>query len=705
MRRRQFLGMVISGLLVLLVLVSATQSGAVTDITINFNGSVNETTCPQSSMLFSVYLAGNNEDRVILDYFALTITDANGVVVDAVGGEIRDDEFPRTIPIQVDLQAINVITARPIFVRLYDVTTEPNNADPANYYQQIVASGAPLLAEVMFDPANRIPSCAALPYINATSTPIYTSTSTFTPTHTHTPTFTHTGTQTPTARPISTLTPTTQQLAQQIMTASDGSANDAFGWAVAISDDTFAASAPYADDGISTDSGAVYVFVRSGAVWIQQTKLTPADPENNLYFGRSIALAGDRLIVGAPGDGTVQDRVYVFQRSGTIWTQTARLSASDGAPPDNFGWSVSMSGQHVLVGAPGNINATAIQGAAYLFGWNGTAWSQVNKWTAPGTDAAEAFGHSVDLDDQTAVIGTNSLSHSGSVYVYLNNGEQWGFQQRLTSSDPRLGDQFGFAVTLWDDALLIGSPGYFPYNSQGAITLFHRINNSWQDRYLSLGNLNTQRGQVIDMYGSVVVEGWPQSDGGSGYFTDGGIIEWYDSIAYSITTFSSGGSNGEQLGHSVARGAQTIVVGAPYRDDGAVVDAGGVDVYTISGPIWGTPTATITPTPSFTPSRTPTPTNTIPPNATPELNMFSTLDVTLTWNRLTWAAQYEVQIDNAMDFLTPIHTSPPLNASSLSYLYTAPADGRYYWRVRGRDANNIPGAWSVTGSFVVDATP
>jgi hypothetical protein len=116
-----------------------------------------------------------------------------------------------------------------------------------------------------------------------------------------------------------------------------------------------------------------------------------------------------------------------------------------------------------------------------------------------------------------------------------------------------------------------------------------------------------------------------------------------------------------------------------------------------------TPTATATFTATPTLTRTPTITPTFFLNATPELNMFPSLDVTLTWNRLTWAAQYEVQIDNAVDFLTPIHTSPP--QSALSYTYTAPADGRYYWRVRGRDANNAFGAWSVTGSFVVDATP
>ena len=107
----------------------------------------------------------------------------------------------------------------------------------------------------------------------------------------------------------------------------------------------------------TTDQGSAYVFTRSGTTWTQQAKLTASDGAADDYFGYSVALSGDTALVGAYWDDVGanydQGSAYVFTRSGTTWTQQAKLTASDGAAGDHFGHSVALSGDTALVGATG----------------------------------------------------------------------------------------------------------------------------------------------------------------------------------------------------------------------------------------------------------------------------------------------------------------------------------------------------------------
>ena len=143
------------------------------------------------------------------------------------------------------------------------------------------------------------------------------------------------------------------ELEQQVaLTASDGAAGDGFGYGVAIDGDTAVVGAPGAEvDGLF-NLGAVYVFERSGDVWVQQAKLTPSDGQEKDGFGIAIALDGDTLVVGAMAvDGGA---VYVFTRTGGAWSQQAKLTASDGQDGDALGYSVGISGDTVVSGAPGH---------------------------------------------------------------------------------------------------------------------------------------------------------------------------------------------------------------------------------------------------------------------------------------------------------------------------------------------------------------
>ena len=138
---------------------------------------------------------------------------------------------------------------------------------------------------------------------------------------------------------------------QGLPTAFDGAVGDNFGESVAISGDTAIVGAPDDDNARGTDAGAVYIFTRSGTVWTLQQKLTASDGTESDSFGFSVSISGETVVVGAH-HGLVGD-AYVFTRSGTVWTEQQKLTPSDGAGTDEFGSSVSISGDTVVVGSEG----------------------------------------------------------------------------------------------------------------------------------------------------------------------------------------------------------------------------------------------------------------------------------------------------------------------------------------------------------------
>ncbi len=154
------------------------------------------------------------------------------------------------------------------------------------------------------------------------------------------------------------------------LTASDAASGDNFGYSVSLSGDTAVVGA-WADDGAGFDSGSAYVFVRSGSVWTQQQKLTASDAAAQDFFGYSVSLSGDTALIGAPyddGAGFDSGSAYVFVRSGGVWTQQQKLTASDAAVGDGFGWSVSLAGGTAIVGAVWDDAPAESSGSAYVFG-------------------------------------------------------------------------------------------------------------------------------------------------------------------------------------------------------------------------------------------------------------------------------------------------------------------------------------------------
>ena len=205
---------------------------------------------------------------------------------------------------------------------------------------------------------------------------------------------------------------------QAKLTANDGAAGDGFGVGVAVHGDTALVGAGYHDHA-DTDSGAAYVFIRDGQTWTQQAKLTADDGAADDGFGMAVALGEETALVGACGadtpTGSDAGSVYVFDRSGTQWTASAQLRAEDGAAHDWFGASVALDGSTALIGAIKDPSMAPGSGAAYLFDKNAGDWQQARKITAQDGDW---FGLSVALDADRALIGAPGRGNGvGAAYV------------------------------------------------------------------------------------------------------------------------------------------------------------------------------------------------------------------------------------------------------------------------------------------------
>jgi hypothetical protein len=255
---------------------------------------------------------------------------------------------------------------------------------------------------------------------------------------------------------------------RQRLAADDGRTRDSFGAAVAMAGDTAVVGAPRDDVGGREDAGSAYVFERSADGWGQVAKLTADDGWTRDQFGSVVAVEGDRTLIGAPGD-TVQSgdeagSAYVFERTDEVWREEAKLTADDPRARDSFGSAVAMAGDTVLIGAPGDdVPNQEDAGAAYLFGPSGNLWIQQARLTADDASPRDAFGSAVTLTDAAAVIGApgddaSNWEDAGSAYVFARSGDSPGQQAKLVADDPGSEDRVGAAVTARDGVAAVGAP-------------------------------------------------------------------------------------------------------------------------------------------------------------------------------------------------------------------------------------------------------
>ncbi len=375
------------------------------------------------------------------------------------------------------------------------------------------------------------------------------------------------------------------------LTAGDAAANDGFGRSVAISGNTVVVGAGGDEDAGLQQSGSAYVFQRSGTAWSEQAKLTASDAAAEDFFGSSVAISGDTVVVGAYRDddaGNSSGSAYVFQRNGTAWSEQAKLTAGDAAAEDLFGFSVAISGDTVVVGA---YDADLGSGSAYVFRRNGTAWSEQAKLTAGDAAAGDGFGRSVAISGDTVVVGAyrddDAGISSGSAYVFQRNGTTWNEQAKLTAGDAAAGDEFGRSVAISGDTVVAGAlldddAG----NSSGSAYVFQRNGTAWSEQAkLTAGDAagGDVFGRSVAISGDTAVVG-ADGDDDAGFSSGSAYVFQRSGTAWSeqAKLTAGDGAADDWFGRSVAISGDTALVGAVLDDD-AGISSGSAYVFEVIG--------------------------------------------------------------------------------------------------------------------------
>jgi hypothetical protein len=337
---------------------------------------------------------------------------------------------------------------------------------------------------------------------------------------------------------------------------SNTQAGDHYGYRVAVDGDTVVVGARYessnatgvnGDDSndLASDSGAAYVYKRSGTTWTQEAYLKASNTDNEDHFGSRVDIDGDTIIVsarsedsnatGVNGDDTDDSAgesgaVYVFKRSGSTWSQEAYLKASNTAGTNYFGIDIAIDADTIVIGAHGeDSDSTGVNGddtnsgannsgAAYVFKRSGTTWTQEAYLKASNAEADDNFGVGVAVSGDTIVVGSryesssatgvngddtdNSSSDSGAAYVFKRSGTTWTQEAYLKASNTASDERFGFAVGVSGDTIVVGAyqedssatgiNGDDTDNSageSGAAYIFKRKEDVWsQEAYLKASN-------------------------------------------------------------------------------------------------------------------------------------------------------------------------------------------------------------------------
>jgi hypothetical protein len=378
---------------------------------------------------------------------------------------------------------------------------------------------------------------------------------------------------------------------QKMIRGCGGAANDQFGYGLAVKGDWAAISA----DGVSSGTGAVYLYKHDGNHWVFMQRLTASDGDAGDRFGFAVALSGTgHLVVGAPRDddkGSDSGAVYLFtlNSSSNTWGDQKKIVASDGAAGDDFGRTVAMSETgHLVVGAIWDDDKGTSSGAVYLYTLNSTSntWGDQQKIVASDGAAWDIFGFAVAMSGTGhLVVGArgddDKGSDSGAVYLFTLNSSSntWGDQKKIVASDGAAGDWFGFAVAMSGTGHLVVGAVYDDDkgSASGAVYLYtlNSTSNTWGDEQkivASDGAADDIFGRAVAMSGNghLLVGASGDDDKGSA----SGSVYLYTLNRISNTwgdeqkIVSSDGAEYDWFGDTVAiSGTGHLLVGAPYEDD------------------------------------------------------------------------------------------------------------------------------------------
>jgi len=333
---------------------------------------------------------------------------------------------------------------------------------------------------------------------------------------------------------------------------------------------------------------------------------TPADSDN---FGVSVSISGDYAIVGANGDDTGADNTgsaYIYVRSGTTWSLQATLNNPTPVAYDHFGVSVAISGDYAIVGARYDDTGARDAGSAYIYVRSGTTWSLQSTLNNPTPKSYDEFGYNVSISGDYAIVGAygddTSVSNSGSAYIYARSGTTWSLQATLNSPTHEVGDLFGHSVAISGDYAIVGA--YYEdtgADNAGSAYIYVRSGTTWSLQ----STLNNPTPAAVDHFGNSVAISGDYAIVGA-YSDDTGATEAGSAYIYarSGTTWSlqatlnnPAPAADDQFGYSVAISGDYAIVGA-YGDDTGADNTGSAYIYVRSGTTWSLQSTLNNPTPA-----------------------------------------------------------------------------------------------------------
>lgn len=375
---------------------------------------------------------------------------------------------------------------------------------------------------------------------------------------------------------------------------SGADSGDLFGHAVAVHGDFAIVGAP-GDDEMGQNAGAAYVFVSDGpnGIWEEVTKLTAEDPGAGDVFGWAVAISGDYAVVGAKWDdwnGPGSGSAYVFFRnSRDVWSQQAKLTPSDPSGTDHFGFSVAMDGRLIAVGAVNADQPNGTVGAMHVFRRSGSRWSEEAKLTATDSDA-RFFGWAVAAEADRVLVGApwgpstgQGWAARGAAYVFeREEGHDWVERAKLIASDGHYFAWFGLAVSMSGERLVAGAPAALDQVRVGAAYIYEwdTPGGGWVETKLvpSDGADGDSFGNAVALDGErLVVASANDDDAG----TSSGSVYLFDieeGVRFQTKLTAADAAPGDQFGWSVSASGESVLVGA-WMNDALGQDSGAAYLY------------------------------------------------------------------------------------------------------------------------------
>lgn len=379
------------------------------------------------------------------------------------------------------------------------------------------------------------------------------------------------------------------QVTETKLVPSDGRPGNKFGASIAIDGDYLIVGAP----GTAFNIGAAYIFKRTESGWVEEAKLTASDGatgEDFDDFGSSVALDGDYAVIGAtqvilpPAFPDDKGAAYVFARTDAGWVEQEKLTPANPKVGDHFGYATWLSGDQVIIGAAGAGQVgERSKGAAYIFERQGNGWALATKLTASDAIEGQRLGRSVWLSDVEAFVGAPS---TGETYVFRREGNVWQEQAKLTPSDGSRGNIFGDAVDVAGDRALIGSPGWS--DGKGKAYVFARTQSGWIEQADILASTGDSEagdrfGEAVALSGDYALLGAShrnkppgEEEPGAAYLFMRTETGWEEQLKLT----PSDAKAGDTFGWSVRFSGPYAVIGAPAIETGA--SGGAVYIYDLS---------------------------------------------------------------------------------------------------------------------------